>query len=163
MIDKAWCSWNESYPGYFYGIRPNENARDMCFRGAVKLVPIYDDHIGEVSEHVTLNKTMDELTRFWSKTVHCGPRAYAADELLDKPVYDKNRSRIGTFCAWVESDGPSRNYGVLVDPYLCDIWKAPYNTLMPIPTSYITDVKDAITLDKTLDEIKAYWKQHFNF
>jgi hypothetical protein len=34
---------------------------------------------------------------------------------------------------------------------------------MPMPTDYITDVKDTINLDKTLDELKEYWKQHHRF
>ena len=162
-IDKVWNSWNQNWPGCFFGLRPNEHARDRWFRGTYRLIPIYSDHIGEVSEHVTLCETMDELHRFWNKTVQCGSTACPTDDLLDKPVYDKNHSRVGTFFASVESDGPSRNYGVLIDPYLCDTWKAPHNTLMPIPTNYITNVKDTITLDKTLDELKKYWKEHFDF
>ena len=160
-IDKTWEGWNKEYPGHFFGIRPNQNARDTYFRGTLKLIPINNDYIRQIGEHVTLNKTMDELFRFLSKTVQCGPTACPTDELLEKPVYDKNHSRVGTFYASVES-GPSSNYGVLVDPYLCDTWKVPYHKLMPIPTNYITDVKDTICLDKTLDELKQYWKQHFN-
>ena len=162
-IDKVWNSWNQKHPSSFFGMRPNQNARDTCFRGTYRLIPIYNDYIKDVGEYVILNKTMDELYRFWNKTVQCGPTACPTDELLEKPVYDKNHSRVGTFFALIESDGPSRNYGVLVDPYLCETWKAPHNTLMPIPTNYVTDVKDTIRLDKTLDELKEYWKQHFNF
>jgi len=162
IIDKVWNSWNQVYPGYFFGIRPNQNARDTCFRGTYRLIPIYGDYISEVSEHVTLYKTMDELYRYWNKTVRCGYTTCPTDELLDKPVYDKNYSRVGTFLALTESDAPSMNYGVLIDPYLCETWKVPQNTLMPIPTNYITDVKDTIYLDKTLDELKEYWRQHFN-
>jgi hypothetical protein len=161
-VDKTWSSWNKESPGYFFGIRPNQNARDTCFRGTHKLVPIYSDYIREVSECITLNKTMDDLYRFWSKTVPCGTNTCPADELVEMPVYDKNHSRVGTFFASVET-GSTSNYGVLVDPFLCETWKAPPNTLMPIPTSYITHVRDTITLDKTLDELKEYWKQHYNF
>ena len=161
-IDKIWNSWNQEYPGPFFGIRPNQNARDRCFRGTYKLIPIYSDHISEVSEYVTLYKTMDELYRFWNTTIQCGSTTCPIDDLLDKPVYDKNYSRVGTFFASIESDAPSRTYGVLIDSYLCDTWKAPRNTLMPIPTNYITNVKDTVCLDKTLDELKEYWKQHFN-
>jgi sporulation protein YlmC with PRC-barrel domain len=162
-IDKMWNSWNQEYPGPFFGIKPNEHARYRCFRGTYRLIPIHSGFIGEISEHVTLCKTMDDLCRSWNKTVQCGPTTCPADELLDKPVYDKNYSRVGTFLASVDSDGPSKNYGILIDPYLFDIWKAPYNTLMPIPTNYINNIKETITLDKTLDELKEYWKQHFNF
>lgn len=163
IIDKVWNSWNQVYPGYFFGIRPNQNARNTCFRGTYRLIPIYCDHISEVSEHVTLYQTMDELYRYWNKTVRCGYTTCPTDELLDKPVYDKNYSRIGTFLVSTDSDAPSSNYGVIIDPYLCETWKVPQNTLMPIPTNYITDVKDTIWLDKTLDELKEYWRQHFNF
>ena len=162
-IDKTWNSWNQEYPGPFFSIRPNQNARDTCFRGTHKLIPIYSDYIRNADKHVTLNKTMDELSRFWSKTVQCGTTTYPTDQLVEMPVYDKNHSRVGTFLAWVESTGPSRNYGVLVDPYLCDTWKVPHDTLMPIPTNYIIAVKDTITLDITLDELKNYWKQHYKF
>jgi sporulation protein YlmC with PRC-barrel domain len=162
-IDKSWDSWNQEYPGTFFGIRPNQNARDTWFRGTLKLIPICSDYIRDLGQHVTLNKTMDELCVFWNKTVQCGQTTCPTDKLVEMPVYDKNHSRVGTFFAWVESAGPSGNYGVHVDPYLCDTWKVPYNTLFPIPTNYITEVKDTITLDKTLDELKEYWKQHCNF
>jgi sporulation protein YlmC with PRC-barrel domain len=163
VIDKAWNSWNKEHPGYFFGIRPNENARDTWFRGTYKLIPIYCDYIREVTDRVVLNKTMDELYRFWNKTIPCGPTTYPTDELVDMPVYDKNHSRIGTFCAWVETDGTFKNYGCFVDPYICDTWNVPHNILMPIHPNYICDVKDTITLDKTLEELKQYWKQYYNF
>jgi hypothetical protein len=79
------------------------------------------------------------------------------------PIYDKNHSRVGTLYGWVESDGQYKNYGCFVDPFLCESWKLPYNTMMPVPTNYITDVKDTIWLDKTLDELKEYWKQYYKF
>ncbi len=160
-IDKTWNSWNQEYPGTFFGVKTNENARHTFFRGANKLVPIYSDYIREIGEQVTLNKTMDDLCRYWIKTVPCGPTTCPIDELVEKPVYDKNRSRVGTFFSWVESSGTYQNYGCLVDPFLCETWKVPHNTLMPIPPNYITDVKDTVSLDKTLDELKEYWKQHF--
>ncbi len=162
-IDKWWNSWNQEYPGYFFGIKPNDNTRDTWFRGTNKLIPIYSDYIRDVTEHVTLNKTTEELGRFWNKTIPCGPKTCPTDELIDMPIYDRNHSRVGTFYTWVESDGTYKNYGCFVDPFLCETWKVPYNTLMPVPTHYITNVTDTIWLDKTLDELKEYWKQHFNF
>lgn len=162
-IDKTWNSWDQDYPGYFFGIKPNENIRDTWFRGTYKLFPIYSDYIREVKEHVMLNKTMDELSRFWNKTIPCGSTMCPTDQLVDMPVYDKNYSRVGTFYAFVVSEGPSYQYGLLLDPYLCETWKMPYNTLMPVPTNYITYVKDTVSLNKTLDELKNYWKQHHKF
>jgi hypothetical protein len=163
-IDKIWNSWNHDYPGWFFGIKPNENTRNTWFRGTYKLYPIYDDYIREVTEHVTLNKTMDELSRYWIKTVPCGTTGTCpTDQLVESPVYDKNYSRVGTFYCFVASDGPSQHYGVFLDPYLCETWNLPYNILMPVPTNYITDVKDTIRLDKTLDQLREYWKQHYNF
>jgi len=162
-IDKTWSIWNQEYPGWFFGIKPNENTRDTYFRGTYKLFQIYIDYIREVGEHVTLNKTMDDLHHYWMKTVSCGSATCPTDELIEKPVFDKNYSRVGTFFSWVESGGTFQSYGCLIDPYLCETWNMPYNTLMPIPTNCITDVKDTITLDKTLDELKEYWKQHHKF
>lgn len=162
-IDKWWNSWNQEYPGYFFGIKPNENTRDTWFRGTTKLIPIYSDYIKDISQHITLNKTTEELGRFWNKTIPCGPKFYPTDELVDKPIYDKNHSRVGTLYGWVESDGQYKNYGCFVDPFLCETWKVPYNTMMPVPTNYITDVKDTIWLNKTLDELKEYWKQYYKF
>lgn len=162
-IDKTWKSWNDNYPGYFYGIKPNENARDTYFRGTRKLIPITSDYIKEVGQGVTLNRTMNELFRLWNKTVLCGPSTCPTDMLLDMPVFDKHHSKVGTLYAWVESDASSKYYGCFVDPYLSETWKIPHNTLMPIPTSYIKEVKDAITLDKTLDELRTYWKQNYPF
>lgn len=160
-IDKTWKSWNQEYPGCFFGIRPNENTRFTWFRGTCKLIPIYSDYIRDVSGHVTLNKTVDELGRFWSKTVHCGPTVWwPIDELFEMPVCDKNNRRVGTFWGWVEHDGTFKHYGVFVDPYLCKSWNFPTNALMPIPTDYITNVKDTVCLDKTLDELKIYWQQY---
>lgn len=160
-IDKMWNSWNLKHPGPFFGISPYQNARDMYFRGTHKLIPIYSDYIKDAGEYVILNNTMDELCRFWNKTVQCGSKTYPIDELFDKPVYDKNHSRVGTFFASVESNGLFKKYGVLIDSYLCDNWKVPYNRLLPIPTNYINNVNDTITLDKTIDELKKYWKQYF--
>ena len=162
-IDKWWYSWNQEYPGYFFAIKTNDNIRDTWFRGTAKLIPIYSDYIREVGERITLSKTTEELGRFWNKTVHFGPATWPMDDLIEKPVYDRNHSRVGTFYAWVETDGTFKNYGCFVDPYLCDIWKMPFNTMMPMSTEYITDVKDTVTLNKTLDELREHWKQHFTF
>lgn len=159
-IDKTWNSWNQEFPGYFFGVRTTENVRDIYFRGATKLIPIYSDYIKDVGELVTLNKTMDDLHCFWNKTVPCGPATCPTDNLVEMPVYDKNHSRVGTFCTLVESAGTYKHYGLFLDPYLCNTWNMPYNTLMPIPPNYITEVRDTITLDKTLDELKEYWQKH---
>ena len=158
-IDKTWNSWNRDYPGWFFGIKPNENTRCSYFRGTYKLIPIYSEYVREVGECVTLNKSMDELSRYWNKTVNCGPVSYPTDQMVDKPVYDKNHSRIGTIYTYVESAGTLQNYGCYVDPYLSQTWNIPNNTLMPIPTQYIYHVSEAVTLDKTLDELKEYWKR----
>ena len=161
-IDKTWNSWNSDYPGYFFGVKTNDSTRDAWFRGTDKLIPIYSDYIKQTDERVFLNKTMEELGRFWNKAIHCGNTTYTTDELVEKPVYDKYNSRVGTFYAWTESDGTYKNYGVLLDPYLCECWKMPFNTLWPIPANYVNCVKDTITLDKSLDELKGFWdQQHF--
>jgi sporulation protein YlmC with PRC-barrel domain len=163
-IDKAWNSWNHDYPGFFFGIKPNKNTRDTWFRGTYKLIPIYSDYIREVHQNVTLNKTAEELGRFWNKTVPCGQTTCPTDELVEMPVYDKNYSRVGTFYTWVESDGMFKNYGVFLDPFLCDQWKIPMNTIMPLEANYLWDVKSqTICLDKTLDELKEYWKSHHQY
>ena len=160
-IDKTWKSWNNEHPGHFFGIKSTEKTRDIWFRGTTKLVPIYSDYIREVSDHIYLNKTVEELSRFWNKTVHCGPTMWwPTDEMIEKPVYDRDNCRVGTFWGWVETDGTFKYYGVFVDPYLCETWNFPYNTLMPIPFNYITHVKDTVCLDKTLDELKTYWQQY---
>jgi sporulation protein YlmC with PRC-barrel domain len=162
-IDKIWNSWNQDYPGYFFGIKPNENTRCTYFRGTHKLIPVYNDYIREVGDCVNLNRTMDELSRFWNKTVTCGPTSYPTDKLVEMPVYDKTHSRVGTVYCWVDSGGTLQNYGCFVDPYLCQTWNIPYNTVMPIPTQYIYQVSDTITLDKTLDELREYWKKQQYF
>ena len=162
-IDKTWNSWNEDYPGYFFGVKTNENIRDTYFRGTYKLVPIYSDYIQEVGEHITLNKTTDELCHYWNKTIPCGPTTCPIEDLVEMPVFDKHQSRVGTFCSFVESDGTFRNFGLWLDPYLCETWNVPYNTTLPIETNYITHVKDTINLDKTIDELKNYWHQHHKF
>ena len=161
-IDKIWKSWNDDYPGYFFGVKTNENTRDTFFRGTYKLIPIYSDYIREVvNERVTLNKTIDDLSHLWNKIVQCGYSSYPLDQLFEMPVYDKNQSRIGTFCSFVESDGTMINFGLLLDPYLCEYWNVPYNTTLPIETNYIMYVKDTINLDKTLDELKTYWHDKY--
>ena len=162
-VDKYWRSWNAEYPGYFFGIRPNQSTRETWFRGTYKLFPIYSDYIKSWDEQVTLNKTTEQLGKFWNKSVPCGTTTCPTDELIDKPIYDKNHSRVGTFYGWVESDGTFKNYGLFVDPYLCDTWKMPLNTIMPLPTNYVTQVTDTIWLDKTLDELREYWKQNYQF
>ena len=160
-IDKTWKSWNNEHPGWFFGIKPNENTRCTWFRGTTKLVPIYSDYVQEVSDHVYLNKPVEELSRYWSKTVHCHPTSYwPIDELFEMPVYDRESRRVGTFWGWVEQEGTFKNCGVFVDPYLCETWNFPYNTLMPIQTDYITHVKDTVCLNKTLEELRSYWQQY---
>jgi sporulation protein YlmC with PRC-barrel domain len=160
-VDKTWNSWNQDYPGWFFGIKPNENTRNTWFRGTYKLFPIYGNYIREAKEYVTLNKTLDELSRFWNKTIQCGQSTCPADQLVDMSVYDKNYSKVGTFYTFIEGEGPSHQYGCLLDPYLYETWKIPNNMLMPVPANYITFVKDTITLDKTLNELKEYWKQYY--
>jgi hypothetical protein len=161
IIDKTWNSWNDEYPGYFFGIKPNQNARETYFRGTNKLIPIYSYYIKQLDEQVTLNKTMDQLCRYWNKTVQCGDIAYPADEIVEKPVYDKYHSKVGTFYSWVETDGTYNNYGVWLDPYLCQIWNFPYNKLFPIPTHYFHYIKDTVILDRTLNELKDYWINNY--
>ena len=164
IIDKTWNSWNKDYPGYFFGIKPYQNARDTWFRGTTKLIPIYSDYISEYGQNVSLNKSCEELSYFWNKTVHLGINlSWPMDELIEMPVYDKHYCRIGTFFSWTEVDGTYRNYGVFLDPYLCEIWKFPYNVLLPLPPDYMTEVKDTICLNKTLDEMKSYWHQNYCF
>jgi sporulation protein YlmC with PRC-barrel domain len=163
LIDKTWNSWNQDFPGWFFGIKPYENTRNTYFRGTYKLYPIYSEYIREIGKQITLNKTIDELHKYWTKTVPCGPKTCPIDELVEMSVYDKNYSRVGTFFSWVENDGTYQSYGCLVDPYLCETWKIPYNTLMPIPTNYINYVKDTVSLDKTLYELKEYWKQYCKY
>jgi hypothetical protein len=161
-IDKTWNSWNIDYPGYFFGVKTNENVRDTYFRGTYKLVPIYGDFIQDVTDHIKLNKTTDDLCKYWNKTIPCGHTTYPIEELVEMPVFDKEHSRIGTFCSFVESDGMFKNFGIWLDPYLCESWNVPYNTMMPIETNYITYVKDTITLDKTINELKDYWHTKHN-
>ena len=162
QIDKTWSSWNHDYPGYFFGIRPYQNTKDTWFRGTTKVVPIYSDYIQQVSNQVTINKTADQLARFWNKTVPCKNKSCPIDDLIERPVYDKNHSRVGTFYAWVETDGTFKQYGCFLDPYLHESWNTPKNTIMPMPTEYIDDVTDTITLNKTLDELRNHWQQYFN-
>ena len=162
-IDKTWNSWNHDYPGWFFGIKANENSRNTWFRGSFKLFPIYSDFIRDVGDQVTLNKTMDELSRYWTKTVPCGNTTCPTDQLVEMPVFDKNYSRVGTCFTFIGSEGSQIQYGCLLDPYLCETWNMPYNTLMPIPSTYISYVKDTVCLDKTLDELREYWKQQYNF
>jgi hypothetical protein len=162
-IDKMWNSWNNEYPGYFFGIKPNEDTRYKFFRGTNKLIPIYSDYIKKWDDRVTLNKTMDDLCHYWNKTVQCGTTTCPTDELVEKPVYDKYHSRVGTFYTWVEIDGTYKNYGLWLDPYLCQIWNFPYNTLLPIPPNYFHYIKDTVLLDKTLNELRDYWKNDYHF
>jgi len=160
VVDKVWKSWNEEYPGWFFGVRPNDDVRDNWFRGTTKLIPIYNDYIKDTAGHVTLNKTVEQLSRYWNKAVPCGDTAHPIDHLMDMPVYDRNHSRVGTFYGWVESDGTYKHYGCFVDPYLCDTWGIPHNAVMPIQPSMVHQVFDTITLDRTLDELREYWRQH---
>ncbi len=162
-IDKWWNSWNADYPGYFFGIKPIENARDTWFRGTHKLIPIYSDYVKEIGENVTLNKTTIQLSKFWNKIVPCGTTTCPTDQLVDMPIYDKHYSRVGTFYGWVESDGTYKHYGCFVDPFICNTWNVPYNTIMPMPIDYINYVSDTIILNKTLDELKQYWQQYHKF
>jgi sporulation protein YlmC with PRC-barrel domain len=162
IIDKTWKSWNYESPGFFFGIRPHQDTRDIYFRGTHKLVPIYSDYIQNIENQVTLNKTMDQLSQFWNKVVTYGTKNCPTDELLERPIYDRNHSRVGTFTTWVETEGNYQQYGCFLDPYLYETWNFPQNTLMPIPTDYINDIDDTIILTKTIDELRAYWQQYFN-
>jgi len=158
-VDKTWNSWNDDYPGHFFGIKLNDFARNTYFRGANKLVPVYNDYIRTVGNTITLTKTMDDLTRYWNKTVPCGTTTCPIDELIEMPVYDKFHSRVGTFTTWVESNGTINNLGILLDPYICETWHLPYNTTFPIEPNHITTAKNTISLDQALHELKEYWQK----
>jgi hypothetical protein len=161
VIDKTWWSWNQQYPGFFFGVRPNENARNTWFRGTTKLIPFYSDYIREVTQHVYLNRTVEQLAQFWGKTIHYSPQqSWPIDELVEKAVYDRNHCRVGTFFGWFEQEGTYRQCSLFLDPFLCETWNLPYNTLMPLPAEFMTDVRDTIVLNKTLDELRAYWQQN---
>ncbi|MFH1100981.1 MAG: PRC-barrel domain-containing protein [Methanobacteriota archaeon] len=157
-MDKTWHSWNEDYPGYFFGIKTNDHVRNTYFRGAYKLVPIYNEYIRTTGNNITLTKTIDELCRFWNKTVPCGPVTCPVEQLVEMPVYDKFHSRVGTFASWVETNGNINNFGLLLDPYICETWHLPYNTTLPIETNYISNVKDTVNLTIALAELKEYWQ-----
>ena len=159
-VDKVWRSWNEEYPGWFFGVRPNEDVRDQWFRGTTKLIPIYNDYIKDATGHIMLNRTVEQLSRYWNKTVQCCDATYPIDQLMDMPVYDRNHSRVGTFYGWVETDGTYKHYGCFVDPYLCDTWGIPHNAVMPLQPAMVYQVFDTITLDRTLDELREYWRQY---
>ena len=137
----------------------NDHIRNTYFRGGNKLIPIYSEHIRNTTNTVTLNKTVDDLTRYWNKTIPCGPTYCPMDELVEMPVFDRYNSRIGTFCTFVETSGNINNFGILLDPYICETWHLPHNTTFPVETNNITMVKDTITLDKALNELKEYWQQ----
>jgi hypothetical protein len=158
-VDKTWNSWNQNYPGCFFGIKMNDGARNMYFRGANKLIPLYNDHISNIGTTVTLTKTMEDLCRYWNTTIPCGPTRYPVEELLEMPVYDKFHSRVGTFTIWVEENGQINTLGVLLDPYICDTWHLSYMTIYPIEPVHITNAKHTITLDQTLHELRDYWHQ----
>ena len=163
-VDKTWTSWNEEYPGYFFGVKTNDSVRNTYFRGANKLMPIYNDYIRNVTNTVTLNRTINDLCQNWNKTIPCGPISYPVAELIEMPVFDKFHSRIGTFATYVEKDGTINNLGLLLDPYLCETWHVPANITLPIETNNITYVKDTINLDKTVQELKEYWQyKHHKF
>jgi hypothetical protein len=102
---------------------------------------------------------MDDLTRYWNKTVPCGPTTCSVEELIEMTVYDKFHSRVGTFTTWVESNGQISNLGILLDPYICETWHLPYNTTFPIEPTHITTAKNTITLDQALHELKEYWQK----
>ena len=159
-VDKTWNSWNQESPGYFFGVKTNEDVRAGYFSGTTKLIPIYSSYITDVGEKITLNKTLDELNSYWHKTVPCGTSTCQTYDLFEKPVYDREYSRVGTFCTWYETEGKTKHYGVFVDPYLCKNWNIPSDTVMPVPYDFITKVKDTVTLNKSLDELKTYWQQH---
>ena len=161
FVDKMWNSWNKKHPGIFFGVVPNRFIKDACFRGTQKLIPIYSDLIRDVGDSITLNKTIDEIYHFWNMTVNCGLISCPSDELLDVAVYDKDYSRVGTFYTTVDGKKGYKKYGILLDPYLCDLWNAPHNTLMPIPVKYISSLNETIRLTKTLDELKQYWELHY--
>ena len=157
-VDKTWRSWNEDYPGNFFGIKTNDYVRETYFRGGYKLIPVYNDYIRDVTNTVTLTKTTDELCHYWNTTVPCGPTTFPFEELAEMPVYDRFHSRVGTFCSWVESNGKINNFGLILDPYLCETWHMPFNTTVPIETNNITYVKDTINLNLALHELKEYWQ-----
>ena len=68
-VDKTWNSWNMDDTGYFFGIKMNDYARNNYFRGVNKLFPVYNDFIQTVGNTVTLTKTMDDLCKYWTKTI----------------------------------------------------------------------------------------------
>ena len=162
-VDKTWNSWNQDYPGYFFGIKMNDQTKKKYFRGVNKLFPVYNDLIQTVGNTVTLTKTMDELCMYWTKTIPCGQTTCPVEELIEMPVFDKYHSRVGTFTTYVETNGQINNLGILLDPYICETWQLPYNTTFPVEPWHITTTKNTITLDQALQELKEYWQKTRKF
>ncbi|MEF8847921.1 MAG: hypothetical protein V5A68_02165 [Candidatus Thermoplasmatota archaeon] len=62
--------------------------------------------------------TIYDLNSFWNKMIPCGTVNCPTDTFVEKPVYDRNHSRVGTFFTWFETDCRYQHYELFVDPFL---------------------------------------------
>lgn len=156
VVDKVWKRWNKNKKSL--GVKIHENIRDTMFRGTTKLIPIPEEILQKNTEVITLNKTVDYLSKLWIQTViH---NLASNDEMIEKVVYDKNLSRIGVISSWIESKGELKQYECILDPYICDKYNLSYNILYPIPLEYLNYMRDTIMLNKTFNQLKKLWKHN---
>lgn len=158
QVDKYWSSWNKTNPGWFFGIRAYENVRDTWFRGTEKLIPIASSHIKEVGDVIYLDTVIDELSRYWKDVVNIKGYSWPLDWMMEKGIYDKAGSRIGTMVGWVKSKKAYEYYGCLIDPYLSEKEKYTTQSVFPIKPGFIDHFSDSVRLNVTFDELKQFWK-----
>lgn len=157
-IDETWHGW-KNFTGFFT-VTPDSATRENYFPESTKPLPIHNQHISNITENVTLNKTIDELSRFWNSEIRCGSTTCKPWDVMDKPVYDRNDTKLGTLDICVEESGKCSTFGLRPDPSITtdlDLGM-PTMGLLPLEPSHVSNVTDTITLNKTRDELINYWR-----
>jgi len=155
-VEEAWHGW-KNFTGFFT-VRPDSTVRGDYFHGSDKPLPLHNNHISNITENITLNKTIEELSRFWNLEIRCGPRTCRPWDVMDKPVCDRNGTKLGVLCTCVEEAGRCSAFGMRPDPSITTELGISTTALLPVEPSYVSNVTDTITLNKTRDELIDYWR-----
>ncbi len=156
VVDKIWKIKDGSE---CIGVRGYENIRDTWFRGTTKLIPITLDKIKDAGDSIIVKDRLEELSKKWRRVAPCGETNWPIDDLIERVICDKDNRRIGILLGWLEDKNGLKQYSCLLDPFICEEFDLPFDTLHPIPIKSLQLIRDTIKLNETLDNLINTWRK----
>ncbi|MBU2496190.1 MAG: hypothetical protein KJ935_06825 [Candidatus Omnitrophica bacterium] len=157
-MDKYWAGWKEL--DYVFGIKLEPVISARYVKGITKLMPVQHGDIATVTENVSLNKTVEELSEFWNQEVVAGGGVYSATDFWQKHVCDSENTKIGTIHTTVRATPRGlKLFGLCLEPVISEKYAEGATNLVPINAEHISKVEENVFLNKTIGEISRYWKK----